>query len=117
MGIASLNAILRRCSFYHTEATASPQRRQLLRTALERRLGKRMKFAELPGGLHLIGRIDGDDKAIAARAREAGLGLQALNNWCVEARQEPALVMSFTNVKDERQATELARRVAQVMET
>ncbi|GLU35992.1 PLP-dependent aminotransferase family protein [Pseudomonas sp. NBRC 100443] len=97
--------------------TLYAQRRQLLRTALERRLGKRMKFAELPGGLHLIGRIDGDDKAIAARAREAGLGLQALNNWCVEARQEPALVMSFTNVKDERQATELARRVAQVMET
>jgi GntR family transcriptional regulator/MocR family aminotransferase len=36
------------------------------RAALEQRLGAAMDFAELPGGLHLIGGIRGDDRAIAA---------------------------------------------------
>ncbi|MBO3276893.1 MocR-like pyridoxine biosynthesis transcription factor PdxR [Pseudomonas schmalbachii] len=91
-------------------------RRQLLRSALEEQLGDRLKFADLPGGLHLIGRVDGDDRAIAQRAHANGLGLQALNAWCVEARHEPALMLSFTNVVDEEMATRLAERVAKVME-
>lgn len=96
--------------------TLYAERRQMLRSALEQRLGEAMHFDDLPGGLHLIGRIGGDDRAIAQRAHAAGLGLQALNSWCVEARREPALVMSFTNVKSAPEAAELAKRVAEVME-
>ncbi|WP_371364410.1 PLP-dependent aminotransferase family protein [Pseudomonas sp. QL9] len=97
--------------------TLYAERRQMLRSALEQRLGEAMHFDDLPGGLHLIGRIGGDDRAIAQRAHAAGLGLQALNSWCVEARREPALVMSFTNVKSAPEAAELSKRVAEVMET
>lgn len=96
--------------------TLYAQRRQWLRTALETRLGEHLRFAETPGGLNLIGAVDGDDLAIAARAHADGLGLQALNAWCMEARREPALVMSFTNVVDQPMAARLAERVAQAME-
>ncbi|SDI04602.1 PLP-dependent aminotransferase family protein [Pseudomonas panipatensis] len=95
--------------------TLYAERRQILRAALEQRLGAAMDFAELPGGLHLIGGIRGDDRAIARRAHAAGLGLQALNSWCVEARRAPALMLSFTNVRDAQNAAELAERVAEVM--
>lgn len=95
--------------------TLYAQRRQWLREALESRLGERLRFAETPGGLHLIGAVDGDDLAIARRAQADGLGLQALNAWCTEVRREPALVMSFTNVVDESMAGVLAQRVMGVM--
>ncbi|MNO73405.1 HTH-type transcriptional regulatory protein GabR [compost metagenome] len=101
----------------HLKRTRSlyAQRRRMLRSTLEERLGERMKFADLPGGLHLIGQVEGDDLAIAQRAHAAGLGLQALNAWCVTERREPALMMSFTNVVDEAMAERLAQRVAEVM--
>lgn len=95
--------------------TLYAQRRQWLRSALEDRLADRLRFADTPGGLHLLGAVDGDDLAIARRAHAEGLGLQALNAWCVEARREPALIMSFTNITDERLAGRLAERLAPLL--
>lgn len=101
----------------HLKRTRSlyAQRRQWLREALEDRLGTRLRIAPTPGGLHLIGAVDGDDQAIARRAHADGLGLQALNAWCVEAKREPALMLSFTNVVDEQMAEHLAERVEKVI--
>ncbi|MDH1072365.1 PLP-dependent aminotransferase family protein [Pseudomonas nitroreducens] len=91
-------------------------RRQWLRSALEDRLGERLRFADTPGGLHLVGALEQDDLAVARRAHADGLGLQALNAWCVEARREPALLMSFTNVSDEKLAGRLAERLAPLLD-
>lgn len=95
--------------------TLYAQRRQWLRSALEDRLGERLRFADTPGGLHLVGALEQDDLAVARRAHADGLGLQALNAWCMEARREPALLMSFTNVSDEKLAGRLAERLASVL--
>lgn len=95
--------------------TLYAQRRQWLREALESRLGERLRIAQTPGGLHLIAAVDGDDLAIAKRAHADGLALQALNAWCVEAKREPALMMSFTNVVDEQMAARLAERVEKAL--
>lgn len=95
--------------------TLYAQRRQWLRNALEDRLGERLRFADTPGGLHLIGALDQNDLEVAHRAHADGLGLQALNAWCVEARREPALLMSFTNVTDEPLAERMAERLASLL--
>ncbi|KAF1054476.1 MAG: HTH-type transcriptional regulatory protein GabR [Stenotrophomonas maltophilia] len=101
----------------HLKRTRSlyAQRRQWLRSALEAAAGERLRFADLPGGLHLIAEVDGDDRAIAQRAHAAGLGLQALNAWCASARRAPALLMSFTNVRDPAQAGALAQKVVEAL--
>ncbi|QRY79789.1 PLP-dependent aminotransferase family protein [Pseudomonas sp. PDNC002] len=102
----------------HLKRTRSlyAQRRQWLREALEDRLGGHLRIAPTPGGLHLIGAVEGDDLAIAHRAHADGMGLQALNAWCVENRREPALMLSFTNVVDQQTAARWAERVAGAME-
>ncbi|MGE7957249.1 PLP-dependent aminotransferase family protein [Pseudomonas sp. NPDC089530] len=91
------------------------ERRQLARQALSAELGGALDFADLPGGMHLLARLAQDDQALVQRAREAGLGLQALSNWCLQARPGNGLLLGFTNVLDPSMASQWAQRLARVM--
>ncbi|MGC5700599.1 PLP-dependent aminotransferase family protein [Pseudomonas sp. NFXW11] len=91
------------------------ERRQLAREALNAELGGALAFADLPGGMHLLARTAQDDQALVQRAREAGLGLQALSSWCLQAGPGNALLLGFTNVQDAFQARQWAQRLARVM--
>lgn len=81
------------------------ERRVWLETALQSE-----GFAVVPqaGGIQLVMRVKGDDRALAARARAAGLAVQALSDWRMTSKGEGGILMSFTNVV----SLEMARRYA-----
>ena len=91
-------------------------RRAATVAALTSELGAIMSFDLSPGGLHVIGRLDGtiDDVLLANRAVEAGYRPIALSTLI---RGEPArkgLLMGFTNVP-EAQAPQLVRQFRKVL--
>lgn len=93
-------------------------RRLLLTNALSVALGTRLSVNLQLGGMHLSAELSEglDDRLIAASARQAGLSVQALSDWCLTSSVERGLLMSFTNVTSEAQATVLAERLARVMD-
>ncbi|MBZ9781903.1 PLP-dependent aminotransferase family protein [Pseudomonas sp. REP124] len=93
-------------------------RRGLLADALHAVLGDQCSVDRQVGGMHLILRLAPgmDDRAIALRAREAGLSIQALSNWYASTPAAQGLLLGFTNVKDQAHALELARRLEKVMQ-
>ena len=58
------------------------------------------------GGIQLVVNISGDDRLQARRARDAGLAVQALNDWRINGDGTPGLIMSFTNITSQAMANE-----------
>ena len=50
------------------------------------------------GGIQLVVEIDGDDRAIVARAQQRGLAVQALSDWHSTQPGRSGILMSFTNI-------------------
>jgi len=93
-------------------------RRMLLTQALSVRLGMQLSVNLQLGGMHLCADLkEGlNDQVIAAAARRAGLGVQALSDWHLTSPAQRGLLMSFTNVTSEAQAAQLAERLAGVID-
>ncbi|QSN64134.1 MULTISPECIES: PLP-dependent aminotransferase family protein [unclassified Caballeronia] len=96
------------------------QRRVFIADALEQAFGKRLKIDLPPGGIQFAVRFaesrNGpvDDVAVAARAREAGLGVLPLSIWYANARMPRTprgLVIGFANITDASEAVRLARKL------
>jgi GntR family transcriptional regulator/MocR family aminotransferase len=70
------------------------------------------------GGMHLLVDLhEGlDDVALAARAREAGFGLQALTSWRRGAPGPRGLMVGFTNVATFEEAQRIVRRLISALE-
>ncbi len=80
-------------------------------------LGERVSIDDQPGGMHLILRLPSrqSDRSLVARMRASGLYAEALGDWTEGSRLPPAVLVSFTNVEDDRAATILAKRILQLM--
>lgn len=91
-------------------------RRNALVAALERRFGDGIVLTHSAGGLHVLGRFPGrgDDVALARRARAVDLGPAPLSGQYLTPGQDQGLLMSFTNVPEDR-ADEIAARLAGAM--
>lgn len=74
------------------------ERRARLVDALERECGSRLRIAGNPTGLHITALLDEtvDDTSVARRAREAGLGCDALSSYALQRRRS-GLVLGFGN--------------------
>lgn len=71
------------------------QRRRWLETAL---VAYGFQVVEQLGGIQLVVSVDGDDRMMARRAREAGLAVQAITDWRMAHPGDAGLIMSFTNI-------------------
>lgn len=71
------------------------QRRRWLETAL---VAHGFQVVEQLGGIQLVVSVDGDDRMMARRAREAGLAVQAITDWRMAHPGDAGLIMSFTNI-------------------
>ncbi|RFB71216.1 MULTISPECIES: PLP-dependent aminotransferase family protein [unclassified Herbaspirillum] len=93
------------------------ERRDAVRTGLERVLGKHIRIESPPGGMHLIMRLRGrlSDRKLVARMREDGLYAEALTDWTTDGARVPALLVNFTNVASEAAAEALGRRILALM--
>jgi GntR family transcriptional regulator/MocR family aminotransferase len=58
------------------------------------------------GGIQLVVNISGDDRLQARRARDAGLAVQAVNDWRIHGSGAAGLIMSFTNITSQAMANE-----------
>lgn len=92
-------------------------RRTATVAAFKEVLGDRVAIADQPGGMHLILRLPlrQSDRRLVARMRASGLYAEALGDWTEGSRLPPAVLVSFTNVVDDRAATMLARRILPLM--
>lgn len=90
------------------------RRRSDLIEALEQRFGHRLTADRQAGGMHLLLHINArlNDQAIAAKCNDAGFAIQPLSLWTMDAAVPPGLLLGFTNVKDQREATALACRLS-----
>lgn len=92
-------------------------RRQLLADALFAKLKNRLCVDHQVGGMHLLARLDkNEDRDICIRAKRAGLSIQALSGWYLDATPVHGLLLGFTNVMDEEHASELVERLVQAIE-
>ncbi len=93
-------------------------RRALLNDALTAQLATRMPLELRAGGMHVLASLaDGmPDRVIAERAGHVGLAVQALSGWYREAPARQGLLMGFTNVKDAQMASDIATRIARLLD-
>jgi GntR family transcriptional regulator / MocR family aminotransferase len=90
------------------------ERRESFALALTQAFGAKARIDLPSGGMHLVMLFNAsvDDRAIALRAREAGLAVIALSAWYLGARTKRSLrglVLGFANVVDDSQAARFAR--------
>ncbi len=77
------------------------QRRDILAEALTERLGDALEIGDMSAGMHTVVRLRGDrasaetDKAIAARARGAGVFLQPLSSYYAGHNRTQGLVLGY----------------------
>jgi GntR family transcriptional regulator/MocR family aminotransferase len=85
-------------------------RRALLVEALQVHCPGLLRVDEQAGGINLLARllVPVDDQVVADGAFDAGLGVQALSRWTIEAGRGQGLLMGFTNVENWQQAEEVA---------
>ncbi|RWU01540.1 MocR-like pyridoxine biosynthesis transcription factor PdxR [Raoultella ornithinolytica] len=88
--------------------TCYAQRRQWLESAL---LAQGFSIVPQLGGIQLVIAVNGDDRALALKARQAGLSVQALSDWRIQSRGEGGLLVSFTNLTSMAMATEAVRQL------
>ncbi|MGL5239890.1 MAG: PLP-dependent aminotransferase family protein [Kluyvera ascorbata] len=79
------------------------QRRRWLETAL---VAQGFQVVAQSGGIQLVVTVEGDDRAMARRAREAGLAVQAISDWRIATGGRGGLIMSFTNLISQAMADE-----------
>lgn len=92
------------------------RRRQWLVDALRQHLGERLLITPQPGGMHLlVGLRQGNDVALAQRARTQGIAVEPLSRWYLQATPRQGLVIGFTNIASPEQGLEVALRLAQIM--
>ncbi|WP_313131763.1 MocR-like pyridoxine biosynthesis transcription factor PdxR [Pseudescherichia vulneris] len=63
------------------------------------------------GGIQLVVDIDGDDRAIVARAQQRGLAVQALSDWHSTQPGRSGILMSFTNITSAEMAMQWVGRL------
>lgn len=92
------------------------ERRAFLASALER--GGQLRVEPTAGGMHLLAWLDPtkDDLRIAARARESGLSVVALNEWRARSGP-PALLLGFTQANSKARAASWSRKLHEVIES
>ena len=88
--------------------TCYAQRRQWLESAL---LAQGFRVVPQLGGIQLVIAVNGDDRALAQKARQAGLSVQALSDWRMQSRGEGGLLVSFTNLTSPAMATEVVGKL------
>ncbi|TRX73937.1 MocR-like pyridoxine biosynthesis transcription factor PdxR [Pseudomonas mangiferae] len=93
------------------------QRRAYLTQALAARFGEDLTVNRQAGGMHLLARLRKgvDDGWLADRANAAGLAVQALSCWTLEAPAAPGLLMGFTNLASAEQAEALVERLHEAL--
>src|SRR5471032_1550594 len=100
------------------------ERRGYLKQALTAAFGAEvLQVTEQAGGIQLCARLNANlnDAAIARRAREQGLAVQALSDWQVlrrergDALRPNGLLMGFPNITSPQEAQALAARLAAVV--
>lgn len=76
------------------------QRRGWLVAALQAHCAEFLRVDEQAGGINLLARllVDVPDEVVARAAGEAGLGVQALSGWTLEAGGGQGVLMGFTNL-------------------
>jgi GntR family transcriptional regulator / MocR family aminotransferase len=87
------------------------ERRQAVVAGLESVFDGRLRIEPQPGGMHLVVRTQGSDRALALRMRADGMYAHALSEWSVCAELPPAILISFTNIQTESAARTLGRRI------
>jgi GntR family transcriptional regulator/MocR family aminotransferase len=89
------------------------ERREATAAALESVLGKHMRIASQPGGMHLILQLRGrqSDRGLAARMHEDGLYAEALTDWTSTGDGPSALLLNFTNIDTRGTAEKLGKRI------
>ncbi|UNK73891.1 PLP-dependent aminotransferase family protein [Raoultella planticola] len=92
--------------------TCYAQRRQWLESAL---LAQGFSVVPQLGGIQLVITVNGDDRALAVKARQAGLSVQALSDWRMQSRGEGGLLVSFTNLTSMAMATEAVRLLKEAL--
>lgn len=94
--------------------TLYAQRRAWLIDALHAELEPYLQIDIQAGGMHIAGHLaEGiDDRQVASRAQALGIAVQPLSTWYGAAQPQSALLMGFTNIKDQEEARTLAKRVA-----
>jgi len=93
-------------------------RRAALVAALEHRFGDRIEIVLGAGGLHVLARFphaDVDDGELARRAQRAGLRPSALSGQCLSHDLGQGLLLSFTNVAEDR-ADDVAAALFQALQ-
>jgi GntR family transcriptional regulator / MocR family aminotransferase len=93
------------------------ERREATAAALESVLGKYLRIASQPGGMHLILQLQGQqsDRGLAARMREDGLYAEALTDWTMAGDGASALLVNFTNIDNQGTAEKLGRRILRLI--
>lgn len=81
------------------------ERRRWLEEAL---LANGFEVVPQQGGIQLVASITGNDRQLARQARDAGLAVQAVNDWRIAGSGPPGLIMSFTNIASSSMAHEQA---------
>ncbi len=88
------------------------ERRVWLETALR---DEGFEVVPQEGGIQLVMRVKGDDRALVARARASGLAVQALSDWRMASKGEGGILMSFTNVTSLQMAQRYAKRLREAI--
>lgn len=93
------------------------ERREAATAGLQNVLGQYVRFDELPGGMHLILRLQDQrsDRQLAARMREAGLYGEALSQWTMGGDGASALLLGFTNIDSRITAENLGKRILKLI--
>ena len=93
-------------------------RRGLLVDALRVHCADLLRVDPQAGGINLLARllVEVSDQRIAQRALAAGLAIQAISAWSLEADQERGLLMGFTNVASQEQAMAIAQQLREVIQ-
>jgi GntR family transcriptional regulator/MocR family aminotransferase len=93
------------------------ERRLLTQRIFQETLGDRIRIDLQPGGLHMLARLADheDDVMLAAQASAAGLALNPLSRWYINAKPQRGLLLGFANVIDEENAIRLALKLKQAL--
>lgn len=93
------------------------ERREAATAGLENVLGKHVRIERLPGGMHLILRLQGrrSDRRLVALMGEEGLYGEALSDWTVGSEGASALLLGFTNIQSQANAEDLGQRILKLI--
>lgn len=92
------------------------ERRELSEKVFKQILGDNISIEPQPGGMHMIVKLNDftiDDAALSEKMLKAGLFSQGLSQWSTKPVQ-PALILSFTNIRTEDECHKLVYRLKEV---